>query len=259
MTISATAEQEAERQRSTVALLAMLVAAAAGIQIALAFMNPAPWIVPDEIIYSELAKAIGAGDLPAVRDVTKLEFGIVYPLLIAPAWALFPDATQAYAVARAIGAVVMALSAIPAYLLARRFVSPHGALMIASFAVFLPSMLYSGTLLTEVALYPVSLFAFLAMVYALDQPTLRYQACVLGAIGVAVATKSLMIVLLPAYVVGILLMALLLERNGGDARMYLRRFRPTWVLFLVALGRVAARRSYRRGRAPNPRLQRACH
>ena len=233
MTISATAEQGAERQRSTVAILAMLVVAAAGMQIALALMNPVPWIVPDEIIYSELAKAIGAGDLPAVRDVTKLEFGIVYPLLIAPAWALFPDAAQAYAVARAIGAVLMALSAIPAYLLARRFVSPHGALIVASFAVFLPSLLYSGTLLTEVALYPVSLFVFLALVYVLDQPTLRHQALVLGAIGVAVATKSLMIVMLPAYVVGILLMALLLKRSGGDARMYLRRFRPTWALFLV--------------------------
>jgi hypothetical protein len=235
MTISATVEQSAERQRSTVALIAMLVAAAAGVQVALALINPAPWIVPDEIIYAELAKAIGAGELPAVRDVTKLEFGIVYPLLIAPAWALFSDGSHAYAVARAIGAVVMALSAIPAYVLARRFVSPNGALIIASFAVFLPSMLYSGTVLTEVALYPVSLLVFLALVYVLDRPTLGRQAGVLGAIGVAVATKSLMIVMLPAYVVGVLLMALLLKRNGGDARTYLRRFRPTGALFLLGL------------------------
>jgi hypothetical protein len=230
-TAPTTLEREAGLQGSVAARLAFLVAAVAGLQIAIALTHPVPWIVPDEIIYSEVAKSIAAGHLPAVRGVTQLGYGSVYPLLIAPAWALFSDATQAYAAARIIGACVMALSAIPAYLLARLFLPVRRALLVASFAVFLPAMLLSGMLLTEVALYPVSLLTFLAIAHALNGPTARHQAFALGAIALAVATKSVMIVMLPAYVVGVLLMALLLSRAGGDARNYLRRFRPTWILF----------------------------
>ena len=226
-----TVKREAEVPRSIAARLAFLVVAAAGVQIAIAFTYPVPSIVPDEIIYSELAKSIAAGHLPAVRGVTALDYGNVYPLLIAPAWAFFSDATQAYAAARIIGACVMALSAIPAYLLARVFLPVRSALIVASFAVFLPSLLLSGMLLTEVALYPVSLLVFLAIAHALGRPTVRHQAFVLGAIALAVATKSLMIVMIPAYVVGVLLMGLLLRRARADARNYLRRFRPTWILF----------------------------
>jgi hypothetical protein len=218
-------------QGSIAARLAFLVVAAAGMQIAIAFTYPVPSIVPDEIIYSELAKSIAAGHLPAIRGVTALDYGSVYPLLIAPAWALFSDATQAYAAARIIGACVMALSAIPAYLLARLFLPARSALIVAGFAVFLPSLLLSGMLLTEVALYPVSLLAFLAIAHALNRPSARHQALALGAITLAVATKSVMIVMIPAYVVGVLLMALLTRRAGAEDGNYLRRFRPTWFLF----------------------------
>jgi hypothetical protein len=125
----------------------------------------------------------------------------------------------------------MALSAIPAYLLARVFLPTSRALIVASFAVFLPSLLLSGMLLTEVALYPVSLLVFLAIAHALSRPTVRHQALALGAITLGVATKSVMIVMLPAYVVGVLLMAVLLRRADVQAAgKYLRRFGPTWVL-----------------------------
>ena len=215
---------------SIAARLVFVVAAAAVMQIVVALTHAAPTIVPDEIIYSEVAKSIAAGHLPSVRGVTELGYGSVYPLLIAPAWALFSDATQAYAAARIIGACVMALSAIPAYLLARVFLPAQRALIVSSFAVFLPSMLLSGMLLTEVALYPVSLLVFLAIAHTLNRPTARHQALALGAIALAVATKSLMIVMLPAYVVGVLLMALLIRREGAGVGNYLRRFRPTWGL-----------------------------
>lgn len=228
--VPVTVERDAEVQGSVAARLAFLVVAAAGIQIAIALTHSVPWIVPDEIIYSDLAKSIAAGHLPAIRGVTQLGYGSVYPLLIAPAWALFSDATQAYAAARVIGACVMALSAIPAYLLARVFLPTRSALTVASFAVFLPAMLLSGMLLTEVALYPVSLLVFLAIAHALNRPTARNQILVLGAVALAVATKSVMIVMIPAYVIGVLLMALVTRRAGADDDNYLRRFRPTWIL-----------------------------
>ena len=83
---------------------------------------PSVWILPDEIVYSELAKSIAAGGRPAIRGVPVFGWGEVYPTLIAPAWALFDDPVRAYHVALGINALVMSLAAIPAYLLARLFV-----------------------------------------------------------------------------------------------------------------------------------------
>ena len=48
---------------------------------------PVPWVLPDELIYSEMAKSIAEGSLPAVRDEPTRAYGILYPLLVAPAWA----------------------------------------------------------------------------------------------------------------------------------------------------------------------------
>jgi Dolichyl-phosphate-mannose-protein mannosyltransferase len=244
MTSAALPLRRATTSRVAVAAqLSLLVIVAAVVQLALALVHPSPWIVPDEIIYSELAKSVAAGHLPAVREATSLGYGLVYPVLIAPAWALFADVSSTYAAARVIGAIVMALTALPAYFLARRFVSHPSALIVATFSVFVPSMLYSATILTEVALYPVTALALLATTVALERPTLRNQAFVLGAVALAVATKSLAFVMLPAYAGGILMMAALWRRGGSPARSYLRSFLPTWAVFAagaVALGLLAA-------------------
>ncbi len=50
----------------------------------------APWIMVDELIYSELAKSFAAIGHFAVRgNPIGLAFGFVYPVLISPAWRLF--------------------------------------------------------------------------------------------------------------------------------------------------------------------------
>ena len=83
-------------------------------------------------------------------------YGILYPLLISPAWAVFDDPSRAYVAAKVVNSVLLGVTAFPAYFLARKFVETRAAVAVAAFSVFVPSMLYSGTLLTEVALYPCS-------------------------------------------------------------------------------------------------------
>ena len=79
----------------------------------------------------------------------------------------------------------MSLAAIPAYLLARR--APGAALARrAPLAVALPSLAYTGTLMTENAFYPVFLLAAWALVRALERPTVVRQAVLLAAFGAAV-------------------------------------------------------------------------
>ena len=100
--------------------LAAIVVVSIAVRVALARRIVAPWIMVDEIVYSELAKSFAAHGHFLVRGVPSHGYGFVYPVLIAPAWRLFGRDPDAYAAAKAINGVLMSLAAIPAYLLARR-------------------------------------------------------------------------------------------------------------------------------------------
>ena len=100
----------------------------------------------DELIYSELAKSLADSGRFLIRGEATAAYGIVYPALIAPAWALFESVPQAYAAAKAINALVMSLAAVPAYFLARRVLAEPLALVAAALTVAVPSMVYTATL-----------------------------------------------------------------------------------------------------------------
>ena len=97
-----------------------IVVVSIAVRVALGRRMVAPWIMIDEVVYSELAKNVAAHGEFLVRGVPSHGYGFVYPVLIAPAWALFTSIPSAYAAAKAINAVAMSLAAIPAYFLARR-------------------------------------------------------------------------------------------------------------------------------------------
>ena len=65
-----------------------------------------------------------------------------------------------------INALVMSLAAIPAYLLARMFVGRRSALLVALFTVLVPSMSYTGVVMTENAFYPIFLLSALLIARA---------------------------------------------------------------------------------------------
>ncbi|MBA2460566.1 MAG: hypothetical protein H0V45_02150, partial [Actinobacteria bacterium] len=144
--------------------LAGLVLVSALFRFQLSRDSLAPWIFVDELIYSELAKSIATGGDLLVRDVSVSGYGVVYPLLISPAWAVFDRVPDAYAAAKAINAVLISLAAVPAYVLARRVVGEGLALLAAVLAVALPSLVYSGVIMTENAFYPLFLVVVLVLV-----------------------------------------------------------------------------------------------
>ena len=152
----------------------------------------------DELIYSELAKSLADSGRFLIRGEATAAYGIVYPALIAPAWALFESVPQAYAAAKAINALVMSLAAVPAYFLARRVLAEPLALVAAALTVAVPSMVYTATLMTENAFYPLFLCAALAMVLWLERPTPLRTAIVLGVCLVAYLTRQQAVALLPA-------------------------------------------------------------
>ena len=86
--------------------------------------------------------------------------------------------------------MVMSLAAIPAYFLARRLVAPVPALAAAALSVVIPSMLYTGMLMTENVFYPLFLCASLLLVLTLERPTPPRQLLLLVVCGIAFATRA---------------------------------------------------------------------
>ena len=92
---------------------AWLVAIVAGSTVFRALVSrgmPGPFIFVDELIYSELAKSFAAGGHFLVRDVPTGGYGLVYPVLISPAYRLFDDIPQAYATVKTLGSLSMSLA-----------------------------------------------------------------------------------------------------------------------------------------------------
>lgn len=93
------------------ALLVISIAA----RIWLARQIVSPWIMGDELLYSEMAKSFATSGHFLIRDGPSGIGSVVYPGLISPAWLFHPMATT-YGLAKAINVVVMTATAVPVYL-----------------------------------------------------------------------------------------------------------------------------------------------
>src|SRR5439155_25518571 len=128
--------------------LAGLYAVSVVVQLTLGLRVKSPWIMVDELVYSDMARSFAATGHFLIRG-EHANYGFVYPFLLSPAYALFGAMSDVYAWSRVINAVAMSSAVFPAYLLARRVVRVPAALAAAALAVALPSMAYVGTLMTE--------------------------------------------------------------------------------------------------------------
>src|SRR5580700_4210691 len=97
--------------------LAGIVVVSIVVRVALARRIVAPWIMVDEIVYSELAKSFAAQGQFLVRGVPSRGYGVVYPILIASAWRLFGAMPSVYMAVKVINCVLMSLAAVPSYFL----------------------------------------------------------------------------------------------------------------------------------------------
>ena len=166
-----------------------LYALAVVVQLALGLRVVSPWIMVDELVYSDMARSFADTGHFLIRGV-HANYGFVYPLLLSPAYKLFGSMIDVYLWARVINALAMCSVVFPTYLLARRVVRPGFALGAAALAVALPSTIYIGTLMTENAFYPVFMWLAYLLVRALEQPTARRQVAVLALCAIAFLTRA---------------------------------------------------------------------
>jgi hypothetical protein len=228
-------------------LFAGVVLMAMVIHLVLARRIVTPWIMVDELIYSDLAKSFAGGDGFQLRDMASPLNNLAYPALIAPAW-IAQSVETAYGLARAINVLVMLLAAVPIFLWGKRLMSQGYALLAAVLVLLMPSLLYTGMLMTENAFFTAFVSACFAIGVTLERPTLLRQALVFGAIGVVCAVRPQGLVLLPIYATALALkLAFDLRAPGGlRGTRYvlgeLRRFLPSAVaIALLGAGYVVVK------------------
>jgi Dolichyl-phosphate-mannose-protein mannosyltransferase len=217
----------------TWAWLTAIVVGSAALRALLARQLVAPFIMVDEIIWSEIARGIADAGEPLLRGRPDPGYSVVYPLLISPAYVLFDSLPVAYAAVKTWNSVLMSLAAIPAFLLARRVVGRDYALFAAVLAVAVPSLAYTGTVMTENAFYPLFLAVVLVLVVALERPTPGWVVLLLALVGLAFATRVQAVALGPAILLAPVVLALF-EPFG--VRELVSRFR--W-LYGIVLGAAA--------------------
>lgn len=228
------------------AWLAGLVVLSTAIRYALGRRIVAPWIFVDELIYTELAKSFAQGGHFLVRGAASPGYGLIYPLLVSPAWAAFTAIPDAYAAAKGINALAMSLAAVPAYLLARRVLGRGHAFLVAALTVAVPSMLYTGVLMTENAFYPLFLCSALALVAYLETPGWKRALLVLAVTLLCYITRSQAVAILPALLTAPLLHGLYERRSLRETVLRAHRFLYGLVAggaLLVVLLQVARGRS----------------
>jgi hypothetical protein len=204
----------------------------------------APFIFDDELIYSKLASSFANTGHFAVRSVNGL-FGYApgYPLLISPAYFVFDNGAHAYTAAKGINALLMSLAAVPAYLIGRRLVSPWLALAGAVLALALPSVEYTGTIMTENAFYPAFLLCVWGFLRMFETPTLARQALALGLVALAATIRVQALLFAAALGVAIVVVAIAEAARAGEARWSHRRalvrrldaFRLVWIVLGAAV------------------------
>jgi hypothetical protein len=218
-----------------------LVVLSAAVRFVIARGYPSPWTFTDEVLYGELAKSFAATGHFALREVPgRSGFGVVYPVLLSPAYALFSSVPVAYTAMKAINCAVMSLAAVPAFLLARRLVGQWLALAAALLAVSVPDVTYTAAIMTENAFYPIFLFWCWLTVRALERPTVWRQLSVVAMVAVAYFTRPQALVLVPALLTAVVLVAVL---DAARMRPFLpslwrsaARFLPIWVVIFGGAG-----------------------
>jgi hypothetical protein len=172
------------------------IAAAAAVVLAALATRVGDWaVMTDELLYERLAISIAKPGLPRVHGEFVSVYALLYPLLLAPVFAIvnLPDAVV---VAHAVNGLLFASAAVPTYLLARELrLEPVIRAGAAIFAVAVPWTVIGAFLMTEAAAYPAALWAVLATQRAAVAPSDRRYALALAALAAAALARPQLILL----------------------------------------------------------------
>ena len=230
-------------------VLAAMTLCAVGARIWLGRKIATPWIMIDELVYSEFAKSFATTGHYFLRGQPAAPWSYLYPGVISPAWWANSMSTT-YGIAKAINSVVMALAVIPVYAWASRLTSRRYALVAAGLLLLIPSYYYTAMLMTENVFLPTFALASLAVGLALERPTILRQVLALGAIGLVIAARFQGVVFVLIYATAVLVkvgLDLRAARSTNWRRAFssVARFWPSAALVvLAAIAYIAWKRAH---------------
>ncbi len=201
------------------------------------------WLI-DELLYSKTALfySDGAHLGPQLFGQPEAVPNPLYPLLLAPVYALFGSVT-AFHLVHAINAMLFASTAAPIYLLARRTLElPWGYALAAGLsAVMVPWAVAVNVVMTESLAYPLFAWAVFAMSHAIARPSPRHDVLAVIAIGAASLARAQFFLLAAIFLLALALEAFSAASPAARAGASLReRLRPHAVLGgLVAVAALA--------------------
>jgi hypothetical protein len=201
---------------------------------------PGPWIMADEITYSELAKSFAESHRMLYHGHPRT-FQTIYPIFVSPAWLADPIPT-AYGIAKGLNAVLMTLAAIPFWFWARRLMPGVHAFVALVLFLLLPAFVYTNEIMTENLAFPAVLLALFVIALALERPTPMRQLLAVAAIGFACLARLQSLVLLVGLPTAVLLKGLLDAQSAGEKRPWrtmlavVRQF--AWALGVILFGAI---------------------
>jgi hypothetical protein len=224
----------ATRREVLTAGLVAFVLVLAGVRVWLSSKILTPWIMSDELLYSELARSFADQHQLLVRGANYHVYNAGYPILISPAW-LAGSMSTTYALAKAINVVLMTIALVPVYLWSLRLVRWPYALVATGLVALLPAFVYTGELMTENGSLPATMLAFFVIALMLERPTLFRQLLALLTVGLAFFMRAQGLVLfavLPAAVV----LKIVLDARAAKPGARRRTFVHGWRGYLPLIG-----------------------
>lgn len=187
-----------------------------------------PDYLPDEYIYSSLARGFAEHGRPLIRGHIAHFPALLEPIVTAPVWLVTNDPERAFRLTQGLNALFISLAVIPAYLLARKVsLSRSWAIAIAALTVAVPDTVYASGVLADPIAYPVVLAAVYAGVCVVSEPTRRAQ------VAFAVLSAAAVLARLQYFVVPLAVLAAEAIADGGNIVRSVRRLWLSLTLLIV--------------------------
>jgi hypothetical protein len=198
--------------------LVAIAGASVLVRLVLVSIAHAPVVFSDELGYEKLAESIGRTAHLGLFDNRGLSYSPFYPVILSPIFALGVSAPSAYTLIKVTNAVLMSLSILPVYKIARFVLPRRSSLVVAALSAAAPLMFYASFSMSENLAYPLCLCAIWASLAAVRTPNVRNDALLLVSLLAAGAARTQLIVLVPAALTAIFLGAALEAAPTGLLR-----------------------------------------
>jgi hypothetical protein len=199
-----------------------------------------PRVHPDEVRYVIAASSLVEGDGLDLRG-EEYGFGPLYAAVLMVILWLSSGLDAAYPWFKAANALFFALTAVPAYLLARRLVTQWWAVCAAGLTIAVPSSISVATVMTESLAFLTAAWALYATMLALERATVTRQLLLLLAVAAAFATRAQLGALYLSWIGALVLMWVISPNRRPRTRKDLVQLWPSAVPLVLAVAVLGGR------------------